>query len=103
MLKSWEVVKNVNLQQLEYRKDVDTWQQHLEITLQFCSVQREDSIDFLLRKLQRLSYEETQQGYIKPSLPGQYTKTFGSSQDSGIMWIFSWVSITLMRIGSRIG
>ena len=88
VLKSWEVVKNVNLQQLEYRKDVDTWQQHLEIYSSICTVQREDSIDFLLRKLQRLSYEETQQGYIKPSLPGQYTKTFGSSQYSGIMWIY---------------
>ena len=88
VLRSWDVVKDVDLQQLEYRKDVDTWQQHLEIFSSICTVQREDSIDFLLRKLQRLGYEETQQGYIKPSLPGQYTKTFGSSRDAGIMWIY---------------
>ncbi|MDE0298173.1 MAG: PBP1A family penicillin-binding protein [Candidatus Poribacteria bacterium] len=88
VLKSWEVVKKVDLEQLEYRKDVDTWQQHLEIYSSICTVQRDDSIDFLLRKLERLGYEETQQGYIKPSLPGQYTKTFGSSRNSGIMWIY---------------
>ena len=88
VLKSWKDVMQVDLQQLEYRKDVDTWQQHLEIYSSVCTVQREDSIDFLLRKLERLGYEETQQGYIKPSLPGQYTRTFGSSRDSGIMWIY---------------
>ncbi|MDE0042391.1 MAG: transglycosylase domain-containing protein, partial [Candidatus Poribacteria bacterium] len=88
VLKSWDVVKKVDLEQLEYRKDVDTWQQHLEIYSSICTVQRDDSIDFLLRKLERLGYEETQQGYIKPSLPGQYTKTFGSSRNSGIMWIY---------------
>ena len=88
VLKSWDVVKKVDLQQLEYRKDVDTWHQHLELYSSICTVQREDSIDFLLRKLQRLGYEETQQGYIKPSLPGQYTRTFGSSRDDGIMWIY---------------
>ena len=88
VLHSWEVVKDVDLQQLEYHKDADTWRQHLEIYSSICTVQREDSIDFLLRKLERLGYEETQQGYIKPSLPGQYTKTFRSSQNAGVMWIF---------------
>lgn len=88
VLHSWEVVKEVDLQRLEYRKDAHTWQQHLEIYSSICTVQREDSIDFLLRKLERLGYEETQQGYIKPSLPGQYTRTFGSSQDDGVMWIY---------------
>lgn len=88
VLASWEAVKEVDLQQLEYRKDVNTWQQHLEIYSSICTVQREDSIDFLLRKLERLGYEEMQQGYIKPSLAGQYTKTFGSSQDAGVMWIY---------------
>ncbi len=88
VLASWEDIKEVNLQQLEYRKDVDTWQQHLEIYSSICTVQRGDSIDFLLRKLQRLGYEETQQGYIKPSEPGQLTRTFGSSRTSGIMWIY---------------
>ena len=88
VLHSWEVVKKVDLKQLEYRKDADTWRQHLEIYSSICTVQREDSIDFLLRKLERLGYEETQQGYIKPSFPGQYTRTFGSSQDGGVMWIY---------------
>ena len=84
---SWAAVKDIDLEQLEYRKS-DIWKQHLEVYSSVCTVQRGDPIDFLLDKLKRLAYEENQQKFIKPSTIGEYSIAFGSSGKTGTMWIW---------------
>lgn len=69
MLASWEVVKDIDLNQLEYDQ-VKIWKQHLEVYSAICTVQREDSGDFLLKKLGRLAYEKTSR---RPHKEGQYS------------------------------
>ncbi len=88
VLASWGAIKDIDLQQLEYRKDADIWRQHLEIYSSVCTVQRGDSIDYLLKKLARLGYEETEQNFVKPSLIGQYSRAFNPLEQAGILWIY---------------
>ncbi len=87
VLASWKSVKAINLGQLEYTK-VDTWKQHLEIYSSVCTVQRGDAINFLLDKLKRLEYEETQQKSIDLSKAGQYSTELDASGKSGKVWIY---------------
>ncbi len=87
VLASWELIKDIDLGQLEYRQS-DTWKQHLEVYSSVCMVQQEDLIAFLLDKLKRLEYEESQQKFIKPSTVGQYSTVLDEGGQNGRMWIY---------------
>ncbi|MCZ6678700.1 MAG: PBP1A family penicillin-binding protein [Candidatus Poribacteria bacterium] len=87
VLASWQSIRDVRLEQLEYRQ-ADTWKQHLEVYSSVCTVQRHDSIDFLLDKLKRLAYEENEQKFIKPSAVGQYSVAFDASGKNGRIGIY---------------
>ena len=86
VLASWESIKGVDLGQLEYYQ-TDTWKQHLEVYSSVCTVQPGDSIDFLLDKLKRLEYEETQE-FIKPSTVGQYSIGRDERGQPERVWIY---------------
>ena len=84
ILSSWEIVRDVDLSQLEYDQ-AKIWKQHLEVYSSICTVQREDSGDFLLKKLERLAYEKTPQ---KPHKDGQYSTNLDPAGNSGRVWIY---------------
>ena len=85
-LDSWDTIKDIDLGQLEYR-EVNTWKQHLEVYSSLCTVQPEDSIDFLLDKLKRLEYEESGE-FIKPSVVGQYSVGRDAEGQPERLWIY---------------
>jgi 1A family penicillin-binding protein len=87
VIASWKAIEDVDLEQLEYWQ-VDTWKQHLEVYSSVCTVQLGDAIDFLLEKLRRLEYEESQQKFIKPSTVGQYSAALDASGKNGRMWVY---------------
>ena len=87
MLASWDAIKDVDLAELEYHK-ADTWKQHLKFYSSVCTVQREDSIDFLLDKLKRLAYEETSPEFTKPIAVGEYSIALDSAGETGTMWVY---------------
>ena len=84
MLASWEVVKDIDLNQLEYDQ-AKIWKQHLEVYSSICTVQREDSGDFLLKQLGRLAYEKTSR---RPHSEGQYSVNLDGSGKSGKILIY---------------
>ena len=86
VLDSWDTIKDIDLDQLEYR-DVNTWKQHLEVYSALCRVQPGDSIDFLLDKLKRLEYEESGE-FIKPSVVGQYSVGRDEQGQPERLWIY---------------
>ena len=86
-LASWDAIKGKDLAELEYHK-ADTWKQHLKIYSSVCTVQREDSIDFLLDKLKRLAYEESSPEFTKPSGVGEYSMALDTAGKTGTMWIY---------------
>ena len=49
-LRSWNDVKTINLDQLEYSQ-VDTWKQHLEIYAAATTIKIGAEVDFLINKL----------------------------------------------------
>ena len=54
----WQDIAVLDLNRLEYKEDIQTWRQHLEVYSTICEVQRTNSAVFLIDKLQRLDYEE---------------------------------------------
>ncbi len=72
MLGCWEDVAALDLVNLNYKEDKQTWRQHLEVYSSICEVQLKDSAVFLTDKLQRLEYEEIKQGGTGINSPGQY-------------------------------
>ena len=71
-LRSWNDVKTINLDQLEYSQ-VDTWKQHLEIYAAATTIQIGDDVDFLINKLKRLEYQEIPEKNSERLAEGQYT------------------------------
>ena len=71
-LRSWNDVKTINLDQLEYSQ-VDTWKQHLEIYAAATTIQIGDDVDFLINKLKRLEDEEIREKNSERLAEGQYT------------------------------
>ena len=57
ILGCWEDVAALDLKNLEYKTDSETWRQHLEVYSSICEVQRKDTAVFLKDKLQRLEYQ----------------------------------------------
>ena len=86
VLDSWDTIKDVDLAQLEYRQ-VETWKQHLEVYSSLCTIQPGDSVDFLLEKLKRLEYEESEE-FIKPSVVGQYSVGRDEEGHPERLWIY---------------
>ena len=86
VLDSWDTIKDIDLDQLEYR-EVDTWKQHLEVYSSLCIIQSGDSVDFLLDKLKRLEYEESGE-FIKPSVVGQYSVGRDEDGQPERLWIY---------------
>jgi 1A family penicillin-binding protein len=74
MLGCWEDVVALDLANLNYKVDKQTWRQHLEVYSSICEVQLKDSAVFLIDKLQphRLDYEEIKPGGKGINSPGQY-------------------------------
>ncbi len=74
MLGCWEDVAALDLVNLNYKEDKQTWRQHLEVYSSICEVQIKDSAVFLIDKLQphRLDYEEIKPGGKGIKSPGQY-------------------------------
>ena len=86
-LASWDAIKGKDLAELEYHK-ADTWKQHLKIYSSVCTVQREDSIDFLMDKLKRLAYEESSPESTKPSAVGEYSMVLDKAGKTGTMRVY---------------
>lgn len=86
VIKSWDSIDHIDLSQLEYR-EVDTWKQHLEVYSSLCTVQPGDSIDFLLDKLKRLEYQESEE-FIKPSVVRQYSIAHDAEEQPERIWIY---------------
>jgi 1A family penicillin-binding protein len=84
MLSSWEIVKDIDLNQLEYDQ-ASIWKQHLEVYSSICTVQREDSGDFLLKKLERLAFKKTSR---TPHKEGQYATQLDPEEKTGRIWIY---------------
>ena len=57
VVSAWKSVRVVDLTQLDYQQS-DTWKQHLEIYSAPCTIQKGDSVSFILEKINRLSYEQ---------------------------------------------
>ncbi len=72
MFGCWEDVAALDLANLNYKVDKQTWRQHLEVYSSICEVQLKDSAVFLTDKLQRLEYEEIKQGGKGINSQGQY-------------------------------
>lgn len=68
----WEDVAALDLDNLNYKVDKQTWRQHLEVYSSICEVQLKDSAVFLTDKLQRLEYEAVKQGGTGINSQGQY-------------------------------
>ncbi len=92
MLGCWEDVAALDLEDLEYKKDTQTWRQHLEVYSSICEVQLKDTAVFLIDKLQphRLDYEEIMPGRKGINSPGQYLLQLSGEKDkqSGTIRIF---------------
>ena len=86
VLDSWGSIKDVDLGRLEYRQ-VETWKQHLEVYSSLCTIQSGDSVDFLLDKLERLEYEESEE-FIKPSTIGRYSIGRDEQGQPERLWIY---------------
>lgn len=86
MLGCWEDIASLNLQKLEYKQDTHTWRQHLEVYSSICEVQLNDTVDFLIDKLERLEYEKVSpdarsindQGQFLVQLSGESQKQNGT-------------------------
>lgn len=87
-LRSWNDVKTIDLDQLEYHQ-VDTWKQHLEIYAAVTTIQIGDDIDFLINKLKRLEYEEVPENNFESLKTGQYT--FGVDEDGDTKKLFLYL------------
>lgn len=72
MLGCWEDVAVLDLTDLEYKQDTQTWRQNLEVYSSICEVQQKDTAVFLADKLKRLEYEESMIGGKGVNSPGQY-------------------------------
>ena len=74
LLGCWEDVAALDLKNLEYKVDKQTWRQHLEVYSSICEVQVKDTAVFLIDKLQphRLDYEEIMPGGTGINSPGEY-------------------------------
>ena len=90
MLGCWEDVAALNLANLNYKVDKQTWRQHLEVYSSICEVQLKDSAVFLTDKLQRVEYEEIKQGGTGINSPGQYLLQLSGEKDkqNGTIQIF---------------
>lgn len=86
-LASWDAIKGKDLGELDYRK-ADTWKQHLKIYSSVCTVQRENSVEFLVDKLKRLDYEETPAELTKPIAVGEYSITLDKTGKTGTMRVY---------------
>lgn len=90
MLGCWEDVAALDLKNLEYKTDRQTWQQNLEIYSTICKVQLKDTAVFLVDKLQRVEYEEIKQGGKGINSPGEYSVQLSGEKDkrSGTIQIY---------------
>lgn len=92
MLGCWEDVAEIDLINLEYKNDSQTWRQHLEVYSTICEVQRKDSAAFLIDKLQkhRLDYEELKNDGKGVNYPGQFSYKISGEKgkENGIIDIF---------------
>ena len=84
-LRSWNDVKTINLDQLEYSQ-IDTWKQHLEIYAAATTIKIGVDVDFLINKLKRLEYQEVPEKNSERLEEGQYT--FSVEKDGDIKKLF---------------
>ncbi|MCS5611320.1 MAG: transglycosylase domain-containing protein, partial [Candidatus Poribacteria bacterium] len=87
-LRSWNDVKTINLDQLEYSQ-VDTWKQHLEIYAAATTIKIGVDVDFLINKLKRLEYQEVPEKNSERLEEGQYT--FSVEKDGDIKKLFLYL------------
>ena len=77
----WQDVSVLGLNRLEYKEDKQTWRQHLEVYSSICEVEKANTADFLIDKLQRLEYEELAPSFKDVNSPGQFlVKVSGESE-----------------------
>ena len=87
----WQDVAALDLNRLEYNEDKQTWRQHLEVFSSICEVQPNDTVIFLIDKLNRLEYEELPSENIGVNSPGQFqVKLAGKEKvQNGTITLFS--------------
>ncbi len=86
----WEDVAALDLQKLEYKRDKQTWRQHLEVYSSICEVQLQDTAVFLIDKLNRLEYEKIESGGIGINYAGEYLSQLNgkNGEQNGTIHIF---------------
>ena len=82
----WEDVRDIKFDDLEYNA-VETWQQHLEVYSSVCEVQKADTIEFLLDKLERLEYKKVSEIVPRLGQPGEYAQALDAEKKNGTVRI----------------
>ena len=81
---SWEDVRDIDLDRLEYSVDTETWRQHLEVYSTVCEVREADKSAFLLEKLERLKYKKVAEIIPRLSEPGEYAVTLDAKENGTV-------------------
>ena len=90
VVSAWKSVRVVDLTQLDYQQS-DTWKQHLEIYSAPCTIQKGDSVSFILEKINRLSYEQVIPNQVRKDSwqPNQYSLVLDKSERNGLINLFT--------------